>query len=147
MGDIVVMIDRVYDAGPEAVFAALADYHGVRPRILPPEMTGYDLVEGGRGGGTRFRYQFHATRKRVRQVDAAVTEPEPGRQLLEADRGSSLRVFWNVADAAGGRSRVTVRVSWGGGAGVGGFFERRFAPGGIRRVYRTELDRLASALR
>lgn len=147
MSDIVVLLDRVYDAPPRTVFEALSDYRGVRPRILPPEMTGYDLVEGGRGEGTRFSYDFHATKKRVRRVDAQVSEPEAGRKLLEEDRTSSLRVFWDVADAAGGRSRVTVRVSWQGAGGVGGFFERRFAPTGIRRVYGKELERLATALR
>jgi Polyketide cyclase / dehydrase and lipid transport len=147
MSDIVVLLDRVYDASPDIVFGALADYKDVRPRILPPEMTGYDLIEGGQGDGTRFAYELRATKKRVRKVEATVTEPEAGRQLLEVDDGSSLEVMWHVADAAGGRSRVTVRVSWSGSSGVGGFFERRFAPTGIRRIYGAELDRLATALR
>jgi polyketide cyclase/dehydrase/lipid transport protein len=146
MSDIVVMLDRVYDVRPEVAFAALADYRDVRPRILPPEMTDYHLRAGGRGEGSRFGYRFHATKKRVRTVDATVTEPEAGRQLLETDEHSSLAVRWYLTDAAGGRARVTVRVSWAGSSGVGGFFERRFAPAGIRRVYGAELDRLTTVL-
>jgi hypothetical protein len=146
MSDVVVLLDRVYDAPPGVAFAALADYRDVRPRMLPPEITGYRLRTGGRGAGTRFGYELHATRNRVRTVDATVSEPEAGRQLLETDSGSTLAVRWHVADAVGGRSRVTVRVSWAGSSGVGGFFERRFAPPRIRRIYGAKLDRLATAL-
>lgn len=146
MGELVVLLDRVYDVPPEVAFAKLADYRDGRSRILPPGITDYHLVEGGRGAGTRFGYRLHATRNRVRRVDATVTEPEAGRQLLERDSASSLAVRWHVADAVGGRSRVTVRVSWTGAPGVGGFFERRFAPPRIRRVYGAALDRLAVAL-
>jgi uncharacterized protein YndB with AHSA1/START domain len=144
MSEIAVVVERTYDAPPAETFSALADYVGVRPKLLPPEITDFAVLDGGTGTGTRFSYHLHATRKRVRQVEADVTEP--GRQLLETDGNSSLEVFWNVAEAAGGRSRVTARVSWDGATGVGGFFERRFAPKGIERIYASELDRLERAL-
>jgi hypothetical protein len=75
-----------------------------------------------------------------------VTEPVPGRQLLESDRNSSLTVLWEVVVVSAGRSQLTVRVSWQGATGIGGFFERRFAPAGIRRIYSTVLDRLQTAV-
>ncbi|HST81004.1 MAG TPA: SRPBCC family protein [Kineosporiaceae bacterium] len=146
MGDIVVTVEQAYDASAETVFGALADYAAIRPTILAPEITDYQVLEGGAGAGTRISYHLHATKKRVRQVDASVAEPVAGKQLLEADRNSSLEVLWDVAANAAGRSQVTVRVSWQGATGIGGFFERRFAPAGIGRIYRTELERLQSAL-
>jgi hypothetical protein len=146
MSEIAVVLDQTYPAAPETVFAALADYVKVRPSILPPEFTDFEVLAGGVGAGTRIGYQLHATKKRVRQVEAAVTEPVAGRQLLEVDANSSLAVLWEVQPAADGHSRVTVKVSWQGAGGIGGFFERRFAPAGIRRIYRTELDRLGTAL-
>ena len=36
-------------------------------------------------------------------------------------------------------------TEWQGGRGVGGFFERTFAPVGLRRIYGEMLDRLATA--
>ena len=39
-------------------------------------------------------------------------------------------VLWDVAPAGTG-SKLTVRVNWQGAGGVGGFFERRFAPAGV----------------
>jgi uncharacterized protein YndB with AHSA1/START domain len=146
MSEIAVVVEQTYDASPESVFAALADYVKVRPNILAPEFTDYQVLEGGAGTGTRISYRLHATKKRIRQVDATVTEPSAGRTLLEADRNSSLAVLWDVEPAGAGRSRVTARVSWQGAGGIGGFFERRFAPAGIQRIYRTELERLQGAL-
>ena len=146
MGDIAVAVDRTYDAPPETVFAALADYTGVRERILAPEFTDFRVLDGGVGAGTRISYQLHATKKRVRQVEAAVSEPVSGQQLLEADANSTLTVLWEVAPVAADRSQVTVRVRWQGATGIGGFFERRFAPAGIQRIYSTELDNLQGAL-
>ena len=146
MGDIVVAVEQAYNASTEAVFGALADYAAIRPTILAPEITDYQVLEGGAGAGTRISYHLHATKKRVRQVDATVAEPVAGKQLLEADRNSSLEVLWDVAPIAEGRSQVTVRVSWQGATGIGGFFERRFAPAGIRRIYSSELERLQSTL-
>jgi uncharacterized protein YndB with AHSA1/START domain len=146
MGEIAVVLEQTYDAPAEAVFGALSDYAAVRPTILAPEFTDFQVLDGGVGAGTRIRYNLHATKKRVRAVEAAVTEPVAGEQLLETDGNSSLTVLWTVAPVSETSSRLTARVNWQGAGGVGGFFERRFAPAGIRRIYRTELDRLQTAL-
>ncbi len=146
MGDIVVVVEQAYDASSAAVFGALADYATIRPTIVAPEITDFQVLDGGAGAGTRISYNLHATKKRVRQVEATVTEPVAGKQLLEADRNSSLTVLWDVVPLSDSRSQLTVRISWQGASGIGGFFERRFAPAGIRRIYRTELERLQGVL-
>ncbi len=145
MGEIAVEVEQAYDASPETVFAALADYTTVRPTILAPEFTDYEVLTRGIGAGTAISYRLHATKKRIRQVEADVTEPVAGQQLLESDRKSTLRVLWSV-NPAGSGSRVTVKISWQGAGGIGGFFERRFAPAGIRRIYTTELGNLKAAV-
>jgi hypothetical protein len=44
----------------------------------------------------------------------------------------------------GGRAtKVRVTTSWEGGSGVGGFFERTFAPMGLHRIYDQMLSQLA----
>lgn len=49
---------------------------------------------------------------------------------------------WTVQSSGADRSRVSVRTTWNGAGGIGGFFERTFAPKGLRRVYDAMLDRL-----
>ncbi|GLY33040.1 polyketide cyclase [Kineosporia sp. NBRC 101731] len=141
VSEISVVLERDVVAPPDVTFDALADYTIMRPKVLPEQFTGYQVTAGGTGEGTRITYDLHATKKRTRHVEAVVTEPPAGQQLLESDTGSTLRVLWDVAAAPGG-SKVTVQVSWQGAGGVKGFFERTFAPGGIRRIYGAKLDNL-----
>ena len=69
-----------------------------------------------------------------------VTEPDPG-ALVESDANSSLVTTFNV-EPQGGKSLVRISTSWDGASGIGGFFERTFAPRAMRRIYLDELDRL-----
>jgi hypothetical protein len=41
---------------------------------------------------------------------------------------------------------VSVTTDWEGGSGVGGFFERTFAPMGLRGIYTEMLNRLDQSL-
>ncbi len=141
MSEILVVLERDVVAPPDVTFDALADYTIMRPKILPEQFTGYEVTAGGTGEGTHITYDLHATKKRVRHVEAVITEPPAGQQLLESDTRSTLRVLWDVAAAPAG-SKVTVRISWQGAGGVKGFFERTFAPGGLRRIYGAKLDQL-----
>jgi hypothetical protein len=42
----------------------------------------------------------------------------------------------------GGACRVRISTTWQGAGGVGGVFERLFAPRALRRLYDDELSRL-----
>jgi hypothetical protein len=70
-----------------------------------------------------------------------VTEPAE-RTLVETDQNSSLVTTWTVLPTDAGLSTVRVRTTWQGAGGIGGFFERTFAPKGLRRVYGGMLERL-----
>jgi hypothetical protein len=70
-----------------------------------------------------------------------VAEPEPGRVLTESDAGSSL-VTTTTVTPQGGRSLVAISTAWEGAGGIGGFFERLFAPRVMRGIYADELERL-----
>ncbi len=41
---------------------------------------------------------------------------------------------------------VTLESSWQGAGGIGGVFERTFAPLGLRRIYGEMLEKLAAEL-
>jgi hypothetical protein len=90
-------------------------------------------------------WKLQATEKRVRDCLMSVTEPTPG-QLVESDANSSMVITWKVTPAGEGRSKVTVEATWQGAGGIGGFFERTFAPKGLNRIHDEVLARLASEM-
>jgi uncharacterized protein YndB with AHSA1/START domain len=141
MAQVVVTAERVVNGEPERVFAALADYAETRPRMLTENYREYEVREGGRGAGTRVHWQLQATKKRVRDCLVEVSEPAPG-HLVERDTNSSMVTTWTVRPADGGRSTVHVETTWSGATGIGGFFERTFAPLGMRRIYDEVLGKL-----
>ena len=146
MSRIHVEAERMIDAKPQDVYAFITDYRDKRPRILPPNYIDYTVVKGGRGSGTVIRYRFHAAR-RERPYEMEAEEPSKGRVLLERDTTSSLVTTWTVTPTASkNQTRVAITTEWQGGRGVGGFFERTFAPMGLRRVYKDMLDRLEQAV-
>lgn len=119
------------DAEPAKVLDAIADYRQVRPRILSSHYSDYRVVSGGQGRGTVAAWKLQATKSRVRAVQADVDVA--GHTVIERDVNSSLVTNWTVAPAVPGCS-VTVKTTWTGGNGVKGFFERVFAPLGLRRI-------------
>ena len=141
MSEVVATAERVVRAPAERTLAALADYEGTRRRILPEQFSDYRVEAGGQGAGTRVAWRFAATSKRVRDQVMVVTEPVAN-SLVESDANSSMVTTWTVHPADTGLTTVRVRTTWKGAGGVGGFFERIFAPKGLRRVYDQLLERL-----
>lgn len=135
--------ERIVAAEPERVYDALADYDGTRGRVLPGQFSEYEVREGGQGAGTLVHWKLQATSKRIRDCLFDVTAPSPG-QLVETDRNSSMITTWTVTPAGTGRSKVVVVTTWQGATGVGGFFERTFAPKGLNRIYDEVLAALAA---
>ncbi|SDX98011.1 Polyketide cyclase / dehydrase and lipid transport [Geodermatophilus africanus] len=141
MGQVVATAKRVVRAPVDRVRSALADYEGVRPRVLPEQFSGYRVESGGQGAGTRVAWRFAATSKRVRDQLVEVGQPDAD-TLVETDTRSSMVTTWTLHPADAGLTTVRVRTTWNGAGGVGGFFERTFAPKGLRRVYEELLGRL-----
>ncbi|ONH27320.1 SRPBCC family protein [Pseudofrankia asymbiotica] len=142
MGQINIVVERSLDAAPGRVLELVSDYVETRPQLLPADTTDYQVLAGGKGPGTRISYRWHATRKRIRDVAAEVTAPD-AQTLVEADQNSTLRTVWRVLPEGAG-SRVTVTTTWTGAGGVGGFFERTFAPIGVRKLWTAVLANLAT---
>jgi hypothetical protein len=63
-----------------------------------------------------------------------VAEPEPGRVLTESDTASSL-VTTSTVSPQGDASLVRIATAWKGAGGIGGLFERMFAPRVMRAIY------------
>ena len=142
MAQVEATTERIVAADPETVFDTLADYKDGRPKLLPEHFSEYQVREGGDGEGTLVHWKLQATSKRVRDCLLEVTEPTDG-QLVEKDRNSSMVTTWTVTPAGEGRSKVVVSTVWNGAGGIGGFFERTFAPKGLGRIYDAILAKLA----
>ncbi|MDT0436120.1 MULTISPECIES: SRPBCC family protein [Streptomyces] len=143
MAQVEATTERVVEADPEKVFDALADYSGTRAGLLPHHFSEYEVREGGDGEGTLVHWKLQATSKRIRDCLLEVTEPTDG-ELVEKDRNSSMVTTWRVTPAGEGSSRVVVTTVWNGAGGIGGFFERTFAPKGLARIYDELLGNLAT---
>jgi uncharacterized protein YndB with AHSA1/START domain len=143
MAQVEATTERIVTADPERVYEALADYAGTRARLLPEQYSEYEVREGGKGAGTLVHWKLQATEKRIRDCLFDVTAPTPG-QLVETDRNSSMVTTWTVTPAGEGRAKVVTTTSWKGAGGIGGFFEKTFAPKGLNRIHDQVLARLAA---
>ena len=139
MAKVEASAERTIDAPADAVYGYLADMNQ-HPRFLPPAFSDFKVEEGGVGAGTVTSFVITAG-GRKRSYRTRITEPVPGRTLVESDANSSLVTTFNV-EPQDGKSLVRIHTSWDGAGGIGGFFERTFAPKAMRRIYLDELDRL-----
>jgi hypothetical protein len=142
MARVVVKETVALTASPERVLEFLRDYRESRQRILTSNWTAYRVEQGGKGEGTIYAYHFTAG---GRERDYRLHVAERAGRLEEQDQGSSFVSTWSVEPSPGG-STVTIESSWEGATGIGGFFEARFAPRGLRRIYAQVLAALQSEL-
>jgi hypothetical protein len=147
MSRIHVEAERVVNARATEIYEFMSDYRTRHPSILPPEhFLDYQVEAGGQGAGTIVRFHIRAG-GRDRPYRMEVSEPDPGRVLAERDTTSSLVTIFRLYPLADElQTRLRITTEWEGSGGVGGFFERTFAPGVLRSVYNKELERLAAAL-
>lgn len=140
MGVLRVSAERAIGAPAATVYGYIANMREHHPRYLPPAFSGFEVESGGVGAGTIIRFVLTAG-GRTRQYRVRIDEPEPGRVLTESDTGSSMVTTTTVTPRD---SDCTVRIAsqWDGAGGVGGFFERLFAPRVLRGILADELTRL-----
>jgi len=139
MPEIRLSAERSIDAPAEVVYSCIADYREFhRPGgFLPPAYSDFEIERGGVGAGTVIRFKI-TVGGQTRAYLQEVSEPEPGRVLVEA--GSVATTTFTVLPE-GQRSRVRFETVWNA-SGVQGFFERLLAPRMLRPLYLDELDRL-----
>jgi hypothetical protein len=136
----------VIAAPPARVYAILADYRVGHPGILPqPPFHSYELEFGGQGAGTIMRFKMTAF-GRTESFRGAVTEPEPGRVLVETYFDSKTVTTFTVEPHEGAtHSRVTFATVIETRSGVSGILERFFVTRFLKKTYRREQQNLAKA--
>jgi uncharacterized protein YndB with AHSA1/START domain len=140
VSELRVVAARALGAPAERVYRLIADFDRHHPRFLPPAFSQFRVEEGGVGAGTVHSFRMTAG-GRSRAFRMRVAEPDPGRVLTESDERSSMVTTWVVTPEGSG-CRVRIETRWQGAGGVGGLFERLFAPRVLRRLYADELERL-----
>ena len=143
MPEIRAAASALIEAPAPIVYGIIADYHRGHPAILPPRYFGpLRVEEGGTGAGTRISFEMRSFGT-VQRFRGDVTEPEPGRRLVETYPDMGIETVFTVDPVDGGRrSRVTIATSYRK-PGLRGWLERLVAPALLRTVYTAELGLLA----
>jgi len=139
-----VSASAIIPARREQVYALIANYRDGHPRILPKQISGLVVEQGGIGAGTVIRFQMSVFGKK-QTIRAAVTEPEPGRVLVEADLDTNGAVTTYTVDQgpAPADSRVTISTELKVRSGFLGTLEKSLSTLLLRPMYLQELENLA----
>ena len=135
-----ISAERVLDAPAEVVYHLISDYqeHHRPEGFLPPAFTSLVVEQGGVGEGTVVRFTMKLG-GRSQTVTASVTEPEPGRVLVETSPGLETTFTVEPDDNQRARVRFDTVIEAGGLAGL---MTRLLAARMLRPLYADELERL-----
>jgi hypothetical protein len=130
---------------PARAYAIIANYREHHPNILPKRyFSGLEVEAGGVGEGTVFRAEMSAA-GRKRAFRGVVTEPEPGRVIVETyPESGTVTTFTVDPDRDAGSATVTIATEWTTRGGLLGMVESTLTAGYLRRVFTQELARLES---
>jgi hypothetical protein len=133
--------ERHIDAPADVVYHCIADYrvHHRPEGFLPPAFSALDVRRGGVGAGTEVGWDVELGGRR-RTIRAVITEPEPGRTLVETAPG--IVTTFTVTPAASGPGCLVRFDSVFDEPGIGGVLLRLSAARLLGPVYRDELARL-----
>jgi hypothetical protein len=110
MSTHVLSASALIQAPPEIVYGIIADYHDGHTRIIPrPPFVSLEVEEGGVGSGTRIRVGIRALGM-VQHFRAVISEPEPGRVLVEANDTGYVTTFIVDPRDGGQAAEVTIRT-------------------------------------
>jgi hypothetical protein len=139
-----ITASAIIPARRERVYSLIANYNDGHPRIVPKQFSDMVVEQGGVGAGTIIRFQMSVLGKK-QTFRAAITEPEPGRVLVETDLDANGAVTTFTVDpgTAPADSRVTISTVLPVRGGVLGFVERTLSTLLLRPIYVQELINLA----
>ena len=133
------------DAPPDRIYGILRDYHHGHPSILPKAFRNLTVEQGGVGAGTKIRFDATVF-GRTQQYVGVVSEPEPGRVLVERYTAPSASATTFIVEPQdGGRAAtVTFLTEMPGRGGVAGRIERWVMNRILQPIYAEELQNLAA---
>lgn len=132
------------EAPAAVVYGILADYRNSHPLILPkPYFQFLEVERGGVGAGTVINFEMRVM-GRAQKFRAEVTEPEPGRVLVESNESGSVTSFIVDHVAGGKKSRLEISSELRVRDGIAGALERFMTAAALRPIYVKELALVAS---
>jgi len=143
----VVSVSAVIPASPERAYRVFADYHTGHPFILPEQFINMVVEKGGIGAGTIIRFDMRVF-GRTQTCRAEISEPHPGRVMVETDLGPKGVVTTFIVDpgASSGQSRVTISTTIPVKRGIAGRLERFLITRLLHPIYERELALLSRFL-
>jgi hypothetical protein len=123
----------------------LADYHEGHPNIVPKQyFKKIEVLQGGIGQGTRTRLTARILGQ-TRTVQHLISEPQPGRVLVETDiEGSSVTTFTVDPSDNGRATHLTISTDFRTRDGLAGAIERTLMSLVFPKIYRQELGLIAA---
>jgi Polyketide cyclase / dehydrase and lipid transport len=128
-------------AAPAAeIYQIIADYRTLHPLILPKSHFLFlHVEEGGFGAGTIVSFAMRILGK-TQIFRSLITEPEPGRVLLETDLNSSVSTRFSLLPLSGeDRTQVTIATELKNRSVIEGSVAKFL----LQRIYQQELELLA----
>ena len=140
----IVSASATIPARCERVYSLIANYKNGHPRILPKQFTSLVVEQGGVGAGTIIRFQLRVFGKK-QTFRAVITEPEPGRVLVETylDANKAVTTFTVNPGAAPADSHITISTELRVRSGFLGKIEKTLSTLLLRPTYVQELKNLA----
>jgi Polyketide cyclase / dehydrase and lipid transport len=139
-----ITASAIIPARRERVYSLIANYNDGHPRILPKQFSSLVVEQGGVGAGTVIRFQMSML-GRKQTFRAAITEPDPGRVLVETylDTSGAVTTFTVSPGTAPADSNVTISTELPVSSGFLGKIERTLSTLMLRPIYFKELENLA----
>lgn len=124
------------------VYGILADYRAEHPRIVPkPYFRTVEVERGGVGEGTVVRVEMRVLGS-TRRFRHAISEPQPGRVLVETDmEGWTVTTF--TVEPVDGQTRLTLSTLFRSRGGVLATLERWMVKSLMEKMYREEIALIA----
>src|SRR5258708_23547958 len=148
MSGVQVKYSMVIDARPEEIYAVLTDYRVGHPAILPrPPFTELTVEKGGQGAGTvvMTRVKVFGRESSYQEV---ISEPEPGRVLLEKDMDTAQFSSFTLDPLNGNtKTRVTILCEFPLEPGFAGIVQRLLQARLSEGILKQELENLARYVR
>lgn len=144
MNDQTISASATIDAPASKLYEILADYNEGHPAILPrPPFVRLEVEKGGVGAGTIIRVTMRAL-GRDQFFRAVVSEPEPGRVLVETNDTGYVTTFIVDPEADGRSSNVTISTRPPARRGIASALERLIIGKFLRGTFVRELENLAA---
>ncbi len=136
------------DAPADRAYGIIADYRNGHPRIIPKAyFEALEVEQGGSGAGTVINFRMKVMGQ-VQSFHSVISEPEPGRVLVEADASKGTATTFRVEPREGGhKSYVTISTEMQVPDGLAGRIQGWLMAQLLRPIYFQELKQLEAVAR